>query len=357
MKRAIPFTAAFCGILSVLPVAVSAQSVLERVIQRIGGVNTVATTTGVFANIAETAARPGPVSFVTETVPATFANAPANTIIWFIDLGWIEGVYTEIKIRKSDVGSSFNDREGPYADLLAQAGIDEIIVGEGGTITVVDPDSNATASIANTSIDTPLSTTGGVTATPAPGASVFDIGGDGSSYLALLTDNQAGSYPNLYVDEVRQVTGSPYAPQIDGSIANIIRGAASAAAEVSDTVGSVALPTVDLGDMATTVLGAVNTGGITLGVNSSAEEAVAAASQAVSASVAQMGGFAGTGALVLNVAHNAAVIRGDVGNAMTAVNGSVGDVATTVLGAVNTGTITSGVGAAVQGIVGLPGRP
>jgi hypothetical protein len=37
---------------------------------------------------------------------------------------------------------------------------------------------------------------------------------------------------------------------------------------------------------------------------------------------------------------------------MTGVNGSVGSATTTVLGAVNTGTITSGVNAAVAGIVG-----
>ena len=37
---------------------------------------------------------------------------------------------------------------------------------------------------------------------------------------------------------------------------------------------------------------------------------------------------------------------------MIGVNGSVGDAATTVLGAVNTGTIVSGVNAAVTGIIG-----
>jgi hypothetical protein len=38
------------------------------------------------------------------------------------------------------------------------------------------------------------------------------------------------------------------------------------------------------------------------------------------------------------------------------VNGSIGDLSTTALGAVNTGTITSGVDAAVQGIVGMSGQ-
>jgi hypothetical protein len=37
------------------------------------------------------------------------------------------------------------------------------------------------------------------------------------------------------------------------------------------------------------------------------------------------------------------------------VNGTVGDLSTTALGAVNTGTITSGVNAAVTGIIGTSG--
>jgi hypothetical protein len=39
-----------------------------------------------------------------------------------------------------------------------------------------------------------------------------------------------------------------------------------------------------------------------------------------------------------------------------AVNGSVGNISTTALGAVNTGAITNGVNAAVQGIVGMSGQ-
>lgn len=59
--------------------------------------------------------------------------------------------------------------------------------------------------------------------------------------------------------------------------------------------------------------------------------------------------------MMLNVAHNTSVIMGNVDNALIAVNGSVGNINTTALGAVNTGTITSGVNAAVTGIVGTGG--
>lgn len=45
-------------------------------------------------------------------------------------------------------------------------------------------------------------------------------------------------------------------------------------------------------------------------------------------------------------------INGAITNTMTQVNGTVGDLSTTALGAVNTGTIVSGVNAAVAGIVG-----
>jgi hypothetical protein len=41
---------------------------------------------------------------------------------------------------------------------------------------------------------------------------------------------------------------------------------------------------------------------------------------------------------------------------MVTVNGSIGDLSTTALSAVNTGTVTSGVNAAVQGIVGMSGQ-
>lgn len=146
---------------------------------------------------------------------------------------------------------------------------------------------------------------------------------------------------------------------IDGSVTNIITGVTTATAEAAAGVASATeftLPTIDLGDIATTALGAVNTGDITLGVNSAVDEAATSTTNAIAAAMTQIGGSADTGALVLNVASNASAVNGSIENTLLAVNGSVGDLSTTALGAVNTGTIISGVDAAVQGIVGTAGQ-
>lgn len=142
---------------------------------------------------------------------------------------------------------------------------------------------------------------------------------------------------------------------IDGSILNVVDGITeatqTAAAGVVNAV-EYNMPELNWGDMSTTVLGAVNTGEITLGVNQSVEQAKTSSTAALSSMVDQLGGSADTGALVLNVASNMTGVNGSIRNTMTEVNGTVGNLGTTVLGAVNTGTITSGVNAAVTGIVG-----
>ncbi|WP_374643571.1 hypothetical protein [Tabrizicola sp.] len=146
--------------------------------------------------------------------------------------------------------------------------------------------------------------------------------------------------------------------KIDGSITNLLSGFDGPTADVNGAVLAVEQVTVDLGDMATTVLGAVNTGDITLGVNQDVSEAITTKSSAVAATIEQLGGSVDSSALVLNVASNATDIIGSVNTTMTGLNGSMGNVATTVLGAVNTGTITSGVNAAVNGIQsGIVGTP
>lgn len=137
--------------------------------------------------------------------------------------------------------------------------------------------------------------------------------------------------------------------KIDGSITNTMTGVNDATADVGD-VFAMEQVSVDIGDLSTTVLGAVNTGEITLGVNQDLSEAIAGTSSAVSSSIAQIGGVADTSALVLNVASNATDVIGSVTSSFTGLNGSIGNVATTVLGAVNTGTITSGVNSSVSGV-------
>lgn len=149
---------------------------------------------------------------------------------------------------------------------------------------------------------------------------------------------------------------------IDGSITNIVVGITEATqnATVTGTGGVAAIewdmPDLSFGDMKTTALGAVNTGDITLGVNSTVEEAKTTSTQAVASVMDQLGGSAETGVVVLNIASNMTGIDGSIANTMSSVNGTIGDAATTALGAVNTGTIVSGVNAAVTGIVGKSGQ-
>jgi hypothetical protein len=146
---------------------------------------------------------------------------------------------------------------------------------------------------------------------------------------------------------------------IDGSITNIVDGIDAATqhamtqAQVSATEWE--MPQLNWGDMSTTALGAVNTGEITLGVNMAVDEAKTMSTGAYSAAVGQIGGDAATGALVLNIAANMTAVNGAISNTMREVNGTVGNLSTTALGAVNTGTITSGVDATINGIIGNSG--
>lgn len=142
---------------------------------------------------------------------------------------------------------------------------------------------------------------------------------------------------------------------IDGSITNIIDGITdSTQTAVAGSVSAIEynMPTLNFGNMATTALGAVNTGDITLGVNSTIDNAKTSSTEALSVAMAQLGGGADTGAIVLNIASNMTGVNGSISNTMTEVNGTVGALSTTALGAVNTGTIISGVNAAVSGITG-----
>lgn len=142
---------------------------------------------------------------------------------------------------------------------------------------------------------------------------------------------------------------------IDGSITNIIDGITNVTQQaVAGSVTAIEynMPTFDFGDMATTALGAVNTGDITLGVNSTVDNAKTSTTEALSTVMTQIGGSADTGAIVLNVASNMTSVNGSISNTMEEVNGSIGNLSTTALGAVNTGTIVSGVNALVTGITG-----
>ena len=165
---------------------------------------------------------------------------------------------------------------------------------------------------------------------------------------------------------------------IDGSINNIVSGLSEVQASVMGQVTAVSVPTVNFGNMATTVLGAVNTGEIGLGTNQLVEEAIAGTTQAIRTEISQIGTMAGLTQVALNSALNTMNINGSINTTMSGVNGSVaavspdvleiamaasdtlsltgvadllGSMNTTVLGAVNTGTIVSGVNNQVDGTV------
>ena len=140
---------------------------------------------------------------------------------------------------------------------------------------------------------------------------------------------------------------------IDGSVTNIVNGAAEVAAAATGTATALALPTVDIGNIATTTLGAVNTGEITVGVGSAVDDAASSTARAISASMTVVGGSSDSGSMMLNIASNTSIIIGRVENDIVAANGSLGNISTTTLGAVNTGNIANGINSTLQGIVGM----
>jgi hypothetical protein len=210
---------------------------------------------------------------------------------------------------------------------------------------------SASGSVADIGISIPL------------GAALYSVSGDG--FGATLTNQSSldGTTLDIAVELVDGMVPSLIEVQgyygIDGSINNTVTGVVEATALVTASLATATeftLPTMDFGDMATTALGAVNTGEITLGVNSAVDEAETTYTNAISAALTQIGGSVDTGAVVINVASNMSAVDGSINNALAQVNGSIGNLSTTALGAVNTGTIVAGVDAAVQGIVGMSGQ-
>lgn len=341
------------AVLTLTTTGASAQSVLERVLDQIDGASNLAQVSGVYANIASSAGAYGTVTpgiTTTQSVAADFSTAPAATILW---------VVADEYVRVSDVGTIFDAGDGTVIGNALPVG-GRVIVNADGSITV-DPGAG-TISTWNPSKDINLDVTGAPQSlTLAEVAFVYDLG-----LLYLVSPEVATRYvfsdSLLYVDVTTTTEGalvSSLSTTIDGAITNIITGVASATAESAaraSTATAFSLPMLDLGDMATTALGAVNTGKITLGVKAAVDEAATTTTRALSATMTQIGGSADTGALVLNVAHNASAVNGAIQNTVIAVNGAIGSASTTALGAVNTGTILSGVDAALQGIVGMSGQ-
>jgi len=327
-----------------------AQSVLERVLGQIDGVANFAQVNGVYANIADSGASMG----ATKSEPATLAAAQPNDVLFYYE-HWYEGSIDGIgTVRYGQLGTTF--APNPWTDIT---------INLDGSVSLIDTDDDPfdVYRFFDPSRQEMIFSGSDADGTRS---SVFDLTGytiynDGTNrWLSspAIAAAHAGAYSGY-----AQVNVETYIPglstTIDGSIANIVTGVTAATAEAvagSVTATEFAMPTLNFGDMATTALGAVNTGDITLGVNSAVDEAATTTTRAISAVMTQIGGSADTGTLVLNVASNAGAINGSIQNTMAQVNGTIGDLSTTALGAVNTGTIVSGVNAAVAGIVGMSGQ-
>ena len=308
MKKLLASTAilvAFAG-------AASAQSVLERVLSQVDNSTNLASVNGTFANIAENIGG-------TTTV---YYNATSNTTITLDEYQAIIDAPVQ-------------------TDYIAAAATDYVSTDRTTVITGAEYLLLSAADKAGYSL--------------VPSATSYYVGTDG----AVLN---AAAWGALYTTATKATALTAYEAVtlsglegINGSINNVINGldtATMVAAVGSITATEYLLPTIDLGNISSTVLGAVNTGEITLGVNQAVDQAKTTSTGALSSVIEQIGGSADTGALVLNIASNMTGVNGSINNTMTGVNGSVGTAATTVLGAVNTGTITSGINAAVAGIVG-----
>ena len=294
----------------------SAQSVLERVLGQIDNSTNLASVNGTFANIAE--------NIGGTTTTTVYSNTTAGNVISEAD--YLALAATPI--------------QGDYTALSSATGAFWVNPNDGSFIT--------NAQYLN------LDGTGRAAYIDAfDGAASWRRDSTG----AVISPAVFGALPTLdpaagYVSDVIEVAGLG---GVDGSINNVVDGITDATqTAVAGVVSAVEfnMPTLNFGDMATTALGAVNTGDITLGVNSSVDNAKTTSTEAVSSVMAQLGGSADTGAIVLNIASNMTGINGSINNTMTEVNGTVGNLSTTALGAVNTGTIISGVNAAVTGITG-----
>lgn len=281
--------------------AASAQSVLERVLGQIDNASNLASVNGTFANIAE-------------------------NIGTAVDL--------EVTV--------YNDNDA-------------------GVTLTEDEYNSGLATYVAANLDSVISTTIDDNGTPAADDDTVTWTVDGQDYTtfadaeAAAREDLATTYANGFTQDTVVIAGGAV-EGINGSINNTLDGINGATQEAIANIDVSAIewnmPTFDFGDMATTALGAVNTGDITLGVNSAVDEASTSTTNAVSAVMNQLGGSADTGAIVLNVASNMTGVNGSINNVMEQVNGSIGNLSTTALGAVNTGTIVSGVDAAVAGIVG-----
>lgn len=367
MRRFVPVFAA----LALSASNASAQSVLERVLGQIDGATNLAQVNGVYANIADSVRGTSSSSDLVYTpsgsevlyqVELDKTAADGRNQVPFLtvtqDMLGTSGTVAYDASNNLDPAGAW---KWDYS-IRSDGSIEIQAYGTQGFFQIfapgVDPVWKGAASTSYNNLEAfrvAIRATGANTVSYASGAEYFSDDTGGTYFILPAIANDLGYTAAGEIETT--ITYTTYV--IDGSITNIIMGVTAATEEVvagATTATDFTLPTVDLGDLSTTALGAVNTGEITLGVNSTVDEASTSTTNAISAVMTQIGGSADTGALVLNVASNASAVNGSIQNTLLAVNGSVGDASTTALGAVNTGTIISGVDAAVQGIVGMSGQ-
>lgn len=361
------------------PTIAASQSVLERVLSQIDNAANLAPVNGTFANIAENLGGSGLVETVVPGQVERGDTLDENelVLIGYIYFEGYDGGSSPYADISGSTGAGNDERFGNGDAVYAVAGPDGVDLGQvtytsdgaavdGYVISSVagsdystevngDPDNlvlSAAGNLADIGISIPLGSALFAVSGDGYGATLSNLSSLNNVDLEIAVETVDGMVPALV--EVQGLYG------IDGSINNTISGVQGATQAVQArlaTATEVTVPTVDFGDMATTALGAVNTGEIRVGVNASVDEAKTQASRAVAAALEQVGGSVDTGAVIINVASNMTAIDGSINNALQQVNGSIGDLSTTALGAVNTGTIVSGVNAAVQGIVGMGGQP
>jgi hypothetical protein len=371
--------------------AANAQSVLERVLGQIDNATNLAPVNGTFANIAENIGGGQTVSIYQDANGNQITGAEYDALLAQVDQSDYTAIPTDSYVNPTtgDVitSSAFSNlsatEQGAYVLAATETTTSTTSVTTSTTTTVTGTTQNFNQNVNTTyTTNTPnaaiasQSTTTTTTTTGTPNTIT-------TTYTNTNTNVNVNRTTSYYMDaQGNVISAAQYsalasvAPEtlytyqgdvivdglagIDGSINNLVDGLtdttqqALASATVSATQWD--MPTLNFGDMATTALGAVNTGDITLGVNSAVDEATTSTTQAVSSVMEQIGGAADTGAIVLNIASNMTGVNGSINNVMSEVNGSIGNLSTTALGAVNTGTITSGVNAAVQGIVGTSGQ-
>lgn len=353
MAHAINKFALTAGLAIGLSGAAQAQSVLERVIGQIETATNFAQINGTFANIAENT--------------ATEVFVPGGSVS-VVDTNFPAGTRLAQVVSTSNNDSFYITAEMIGATTIISSAIPSsphtltVTIDESGQIIEAEHSSGYSFNIVDSWNGVAFGTKDELPLSLIRDGAYVTLSGDFWYTTSDSSTALANAIPEYYIS-LDTTTTAPISltisPDINASITNIISGVGEATAEAvagSTTATEFVIPTVDFGDMSTTGLGAVNTGDITLGVNSVVDEATTSTTSATLAALEQIGGSTDTGAIVINVASNAGAINGSISNVFDQINGSIGNLSTTALGAVNTGTIISGVNAAVVGIVGSAGQ-